>query len=83
VRHVIVTLPLALTLTCCGSSTRPARLPALPAQIAAPCPPLAPIGDVTIAALVLADAEAAFAYARCQAKHRAAVDAYEAARGQK
>jgi hypothetical protein len=44
---------------------------------------LQPIGDVTIAALVLADAEAAFAYARCQARHKAAVDAYNAARGQK
>jgi len=34
---------------------------------------------MTIAALVLADAEAAFAYARCQARHQAAVDAYNAA----
>lgn len=36
--------------------------------------------DTSIGSLVQADADAAFAYAACQTKHKAAVDAYEAAR---
>lgn len=52
--------------------------PALPAAIRDRCPPLAPLPDRTIGALALADAEAARLYAGCQAKHDAAISAWDA-----
>lgn len=45
-----------------------------------PCPPLAPLSDNTIAALVSADVETAVLYAQCQAKHKAAIEAYDQTR---
>jgi hypothetical protein len=44
------------------------------------CPPLPLIPDNLIATLVNADSDAAFSYARCQAGHAAAVQAYDNAR---
>jgi hypothetical protein len=48
-----------------------------------PCPDLPPLADGALGTLAQADADAAFEYARCKAKHQAAVDAYNAARAAK
>lgn len=48
--------------------------------MAAPCPPLPLLADTNYGTLVQADKDSAVAYAACQAKHAAAVAAYEAAR---
>jgi hypothetical protein len=76
---ILVSLP-----ACSTRSTAPARLapvpPPLPAALRAPCPPLAPIADSSIAALALGDIDAALAHADCAARHAGAVAAYEAAR---
>lgn len=45
-----------------------------------PCPALPLLTDNTLASLVTQDAEASISYAKCQAKHRAAVEAYERVR---
>lgn len=73
---------IVLALSGCASSTtvRAPSLPALPASIANPCPPLPLLTDNTIGGLVMADALAATEYARCKAKHAAAVAAYNKAR---
>jgi hypothetical protein len=69
---------------CSLRSTRPVRSapvpPPLPAALSAPCPPLRPVTDASIAALAQADMDAALAYADCAAKHAGAANAYEAAR---
>lgn len=78
-KHAIPIL-LALSLTACsGRSTLPV-LPPLPAQVAAECQPLAPLTDRTLGAVSQALADTSLEYARCQAKHKAAVAAYNKAR---
>lgn len=72
----------ALALAGCagGPAVRAPDLPPLSASIAQPCPPAQALADTSIGALVQADAALAAQYARCRAKHAAAVKAYENAR---
>ena len=71
----------ALALAGCAGRGGLAPMPPLPAAIAQDCPVAAPLPDTTVAALAQADADLAILYAKCRANHRAAVDAYNAARG--
>lgn len=77
-------LLLGLLPACSMPSTMPARLapvpPPLPTALTAPCPPLAPLHNPTIAELAAADIAAALAYADCAARHAGAINAYAAAR---
>lgn len=55
-------------------------MPALPAEAALPCPPLPPIADRTMGAIAVAHGETVSAYAECQRRHSATVQAYERVR---
>lgn len=54
--------------------------PVLTAAMRAPCPELPPLPEGSIATLVREAATTTLEYARCQARHRALVAAYDAAR---
>ncbi len=76
-------IPLTLCLTACGSqSTRlevSARVPVPPElgqQVAATCPPARLLTDALISTLAAEDPALAVEYAKCQERHRAAVEAY-------
>lgn len=77
---------LSALLTSCGKpSTPPAgRLapvpPPLPAEFAAPCPPLTELAGKSIGELTQADFDAVLIYAICQRRHAAVVNAYVGAR---
>lgn len=69
------------TAACSKPLTPPALLPTpprLPAQLRSPCPPLPTLPDAMLGTLALADANAALAYAECQAKQAALVESYDA-----
>lgn len=55
-------------------------MPALSAEAALPCPPLAPLADRSMGTLAIAHGETVAAYAECQRRHAATVAAYAAAR---
>lgn len=54
--------------------------PRLDSKIAAPCPPLRQLSTDLVAELLVWSADAAKAYAKCQARHGNAVGAYDDAR---
>lgn len=69
---------------CLGRSTKLGDIPPAPTsakldpQIREACPDLPPVADRSAAAIASADADAAIEYRRCQAKHDAAVSAFDA-----
>lgn len=81
--RAIATL-LALSLTACATkSTPPVAFPALaplPASVMEVCPPAERLSGSNLGDLVIADIDLAVAYAECQARHAAAVAAYNKAR---
>lgn len=79
---LFIALSISVLLAGCagGPAVRAPDLPPLSASIAQPCPPAQVLADTSIGALVQADAALAAQYARCRAKHAAAVKAYENAR---
>jgi hypothetical protein len=79
-----ISLLIALSLTACSKASIPPvafpHLPPLSAEIAEQCQPAQRVSDPSLGALVQADIDLAALYAKCQAKHGAAVAAYNAAR---
>lgn len=76
---------LAASLPACSSRSTPleamplpATRPRLSAEIRQACPDLPPVTDPSPIGIAAADAAAALDYRRCQAKHRAAVDGFDA-----
>ena len=86
VRLVSLILAAALLQACATHSTPPEPRAAVPipppltAEQAAPCPPADQITDLTIDALVRADAQLASQYAKCGAGKQAVVDVYNRTR---